>query len=340
MGAQTTNGDGFDVGRYGDEPEPGVYDSIAPAWNDRNLHGPAAHVQVEIVSRARPRVDRHGHPADELRGVAMSFPNYRRKHSGQAVFSPERVNEERRRIGLWPSRLDAVGAIVCYDPTLWEKVTAWPTRVACDGWLEGAFLLPVGAQHVLAMRATGVGAPTSVITLEELIAAGIDRIVNLGSAGGLQAQTKIGDLVVCEAAIRDEGTSYHYLPDAKFAYPCPDLTADLCAAIERADIPFRKGVSWTTDAPYRETIDEIRSYREEGVATVEMEAAALFAVAGLRGASVASVFVISDLVSEAGWEHAFRTEALQSALVEIFEIALGTLASPASNRSARTGMAP
>jgi len=50
-------------------------------------------------------------------------------------------------------------------------------------------------------------------------------------------------------------------------------------------------------------------------------------VAGLRGASVASVFVISDLVSEAGWEHAFRTEALQSALVEIFEIALGTLAS-------------
>jgi uridine phosphorylase len=257
----------------------------------------------------------------------MSFPNYQEKHTSQAVFSPKRVNEERRRIGLWPSRLDAVGAIVCYDPTLWEKVTAWPSRVACDGWLEGAFLLPFGEHRVLVMKATGVGAPTSVITLEELIAAGFGRIVNLGSAGALQAQMKIGDLIVCEAAIRDEGTSHHYLPDAKFAYPCPTLTSELCAAIERAGIPFQKGVSWTTDAPYRETIDEVRCYREEGVTTVEMEAAALFTVGGVRGASVASVFVISDLVSEAGWEHAFKTEALQSALVEIFEIALETLAS-------------
>lgn len=256
----------------------------------------------------------------------MSFPNYRRKDTGQAVISPERVNAERRRIGLWPSRLDAVGAIVCYDPTLWDKVTAWPSRVACDGWLEGMFLLPVGEQHVLVMKATGVGAPTSVITLEELIAAGIGRIVNLGSAGGLQTRSKIGDIIVCEAAIRDEGTSHHYLPDAKFAYPCPALTSELCAAIEHAGIPFQKGISWTTDAPYRETIDEVRYYRAEGVATVEMEAAALFAVGGVRGASIASVFVISDLVSEAGWEHAFKTEGLQSSLVEIFEIALKTLA--------------
>lgn len=91
--------------------------------------------------------------------------------------------------------------------------------------------------------------------------------------------------MVCDRAIRDEGTSHHDRPDATYAYPCPDLTASLCAAIRHNGLPFQMETTWTTDAPYRETVEEIIRYRAEGVVTVEMEAAALFAVAQYRGVS-------------------------------------------------------
>ena len=107
--------------------------------------------------------------------------------------------------------------------------------------------------------------------------------------------------MVCERAIRDEGTSSHYLPDAKYACACPELTAVLCTAMKNRGIPFRVGTSWTNDAPYRETIEELRLYRAGGIATVEMEAAALFAVGAFRRVSLTSIFAISDRLSEGGW---------------------------------------
>jgi uridine phosphorylase len=257
----------------------------------------------------------------------MSVPNLPEKLGGKAVLGAAHVNEERRLHGLWPSGSLPSGAILCYDPMLWARVSLLPSRVACDGWLEGAYLLPVADRWVLSMKATGVGAPTAVMTLEELIDAGITRLVNLGTAGALQQDLAIGDIVVCERAIRDEGTSHHYLADAKYAHASPTLTAGLCVALEAAGLSFRKGTSWTTDAPYRETVEELRHYRAEGVATVEMEAAALFAVGEYRGASVSSILTISDKVTEEGWSQAFRTEAIQGFLMRIFDVALQTIAS-------------
>ena len=164
------------------------------------------------------------------------------------------------------------------------------------------------------------------MTLEELAAYGIRKFVNLGAAGGLQKAMKIGDIVVCERAIRDEGTSHHYLPDEKYAYASMGLTADLCASIQRKGISFIKGPSWTTDAVYRETIGEFQQYRDEGVLTVEMEASALFAVGTFRGVSVSSVFAISDILSEEGWDQGYHSDEKLDGLKQIFEAALDTLA--------------
>jgi uridine phosphorylase len=263
----------------------------------------------------------------------MSFPNFPNKYGGKAVIGPERVNEERRLHGLWPAGPSPVGAIICYDPTLWTRVADLPDRVACNGWLEGAFLMPWKDQWVLVMKATGVGAPTSAITLEELIASGITRLVTMGTAGALQEDLKIGDILVCDRAIRDEGTSHHYLPPARFAHACPILTTQLCAALDRQGTRYRRATSWTTDAPYRETIEEVRHYRAEGIATVEMEAAALFAVGEYRGASVASILTISDIVSETGWQQAFRTDELLGKLLQLFEVALHTIVPPPAGRT-------
>jgi uridine phosphorylase len=132
----------------------------------------------------------------------------------------------------------------------------------------------------------------------------------------------IGDIVICDRAIRDEGTSDHYLPAEKYAFPSPELTENLSKAFESKGIPYSKGTTWTTDAPYRESIEELRQYRSEGVATVEMEASALFAVGAYRGVSVSAVFTLSDLLSEEDWDQEYHSEKKLEGLKKIFEVTL------------------
>jgi purine-nucleoside phosphorylase len=90
-------------------------------------------------------------------------------------------------------------------------------------------------------------------------------------------------------------------------------------------MPYSKGTTWTTDAPYRETIEELRQYRSDGVATVEMETSALFAVGAYRGVGVSSSFVISDILSEQDWHQGYHSEEKLEGLKNIFEVAVEML---------------
>jgi uridine phosphorylase len=256
----------------------------------------------------------------------MSVPNSKLKYGDKAVIEPATVIRERKNAGLHPSCTVPAAAITCYDAAFWQWVGKGSEIVKCDGWLEGSFLVPCNDAWILVLRVPGFGAPTAVMTLEELVAFGIKRFVNLGAAGGLQPSMSVGDIVICDGAIRDEGTSYHYLAGEPYAHACPELTGSLCTAMERSGIRYSRGTSWTIDAPYRETIEELRQYRSDGVATVEMEASALFAVGAYRRVSVSSVFVISDLLSEEGWSQGYHGEAKLEALKQVFEVALETLA--------------
>ena len=260
------------------------------------------------------------------------MPNRARKYGDKAVIEPARVIQERKKIGLHPSCPVPAGAIMCYDTAFWQWVCAGPGYVECDGWLKGAYLVPCNDSRILVLKVPGFGAPTAVMTLEELAAFGIKTFVNLGAAGGLQQNMSIGDIVICDRAIRDEGTSHHYVPVEKYAFSCPELTESLCTAFERKGIQYSKGTSWTTDAPYRETIEELRQYCSDGVVTVEMEASALFAVGAYRGASVSSSFVISDILSEEDWNQGYHSAEKLEGLKKIFEVALETIAINSSNK--------
>jgi len=148
----------------------------------------------------------------------------------------------------------------------------------------------------------------------------------------LQRDLKVGDLVLCEAAIRDEGVSHHYLPPAKLATAPAAMSAALRAALRQAGVPFRAGTSWTIDTPYRETVAEARHYQAEGVLCVEMEAAALFAVAEVRGLHVASAFAISDSLADLVWNPQFHGPEVEAGLITLYEAALSALqADPADN---------
>ena len=146
------------------------------------------------------------------------------------------------------------------------------------------------------------GGPGAAVTLEELRAMGCRKFIACGGAGSLVPGQKLGALMLPTAAVRDEGTSYHYLPPAR-EVACGE--AALRAAREglRAmGVPFVEGKTWTSDAIYRETPERIALRREEGCLTVEMEAAALFAVSAFYDLTLAQILYAGDDVSGEEWD--------------------------------------
>jgi uridine phosphorylase len=162
-----------------------------------------------------------------------------------------------------------------------------------------------------------IGAPAAAIAVEELSARGTELFIGVGSAGAIDERLAAGDLVVCAAALRDEGTSHHYAPPAPFAVPDPRLSSRLREALPAAG----HGPSWTTDAPYRETAEEIAKYRAEGILTVEMEASCLFTVAKNTGTAAAAAFVVSDVLHGERWEPHFGSPDVAKGLWTLFEAA-------------------
>ena len=124
-----------------------------------------------------------------------------------------------------------------------------------------------------------VGAPFATLVAEELFASGCQLLISITSAGQIVPLDDPPYFVLIEAALRDEGTSYHYLPPAQFSALSAPLRAVLHAEWRQTTQPLFFGRSWTTDAPFRETAAAVTHARELGIAAVEMEAAALYALA-------------------------------------------------------------
>lgn len=154
----------------------------------------------------------------------------------------------------------------------------------------------------LAFFHPGVGAPLAAGLLEEVIARGCRKFIACGGAGVLDREITVGHLVVPTTAVRDEGTSYHYLPPGREVAASPVGVAAIEKVLADRDVPYVKGKTWTTDALYRETTAKVQRRKEEGCLTVEMEAAAFFAVAQFRGVPFAQILYGGDDVSGAQWD--------------------------------------
>lgn len=148
----------------------------------------------------------------------------------------------------------------------------------------------------------GVGAPLAVGFMEEAISAGGREFIACGGCGVLDREIAVGHPVVITSAVRDEGTSYHYLPPSREAYASPTAVAALEAALRDRKVDYRLGKSWTTDAFYRETLARRARCAAEGCIVVEMEASAFFALAQFRGVTCGQVVYGGDLVSPEGWD--------------------------------------
>ncbi len=151
------------------------------------------------------------------------------------------------------------------------------------------------------------GAPYAVMILENLIILGAQDILFLGWCGSIQPDLLVGDFLVPDYALSEEGTSAHY--PTKEHHPTP--SSHVLKAIEdgllSASIPFRKGAVWSMDAPYRETREKVLLYQEQSVLGVEMELSALFAVASFRQVNLGAILVVSDELGTLSWKSGFAS---------------------------------
>jgi len=181
----------------------------------------------------------------------------------------------------------------------------------------------------------GVGAPIAATGIERLIALGAREIIIAGTVGVLDPSIRRGDLIVATRAIREEGTSFHYLPAARFVSPSRRLSAALRTALDDLEYPYRTGTTWTTDAFYRETREKIERLRQRDRAIcVEMEAAAMFAVARFRKIEVGAIFYASDAVGGESWDfHNHDGVAPRRSRAVLLDVALKAFESLGESRS-------
>ena len=258
----------------------------------------------------------------------MPFPNFRNKHGQDSLVTPRGYLAYARSRGRVPkTRPEAL--IIAYHRSLMRYVLEKHQTRRVKGFFGEMFLLKETGNRVAIIGNFGIGAPQAVIHLEEFIEWGVRRFVSVGTAGSLQRELRVGDLVLCVRAIRDEGSSHHYLPPSRYAHPSKALTDRLRYALRARRLKFATGTTWTIDTPYRETFAEARRYSEQGVLTVEMEAAALFAVGKYRGVEVAALLSISDSLAEAlgedPWKPQFHLRRNLAGLEKVFQVAVSAL---------------
>jgi len=135
-----------------------------------------------------------------------------------------------------------------------------------------------------------------------MIALGCRKFIACGGCGVLDGEIAVGHLLLPTSAIRDEGTSYHYLPPSREVEADARGVAALETVLNCHGVDYLRTKTWTTDAIYRETPAKTSAYRAEGCLAVEMESAAFFAVASFRGVPFGQILYGGDAVIPGGWD--------------------------------------
>lgn len=209
-------------------------------------------------------------------------------HDAPSAFTPENLLREARRQKKLGSAL--VPNICVLDPDgdiVRQMKDVGRARLDPDWACYHTELYRVVHDGIeMGIVGCAVGASFAVLVAEQLFAAGCQLLISVTSSGQLVDVRPPPYFILIEKALRDEGTSYHYLPATEYSLVNPALLAALESAFTGVRIPVEHGATWTTDAPFRETVATIEAMKARGLLAVEMEAAALYAFAQARHRSV------------------------------------------------------
>lgn len=148
-----------------------------------------------------------------------------------------------------------------------------------------------------------LGCPACGGNLELLISLGIKKVMFCGGGGVLDKSISVGKLMVVTGAIRDEGFSYHYIKPSRIIYSNKETNALISQYLLSKGIEYFEGITWTTDAFFRETVDKVKSRRDEGAKIVEMEQAGCIAVSVFRNIKYGAIIYGGDDVSSSSWDN-------------------------------------
>lgn len=248
------------------------------------------------------------------------LPQLHEKYSQPSLITPAKWLEHNRQKGLLPIINAPQAIIFCSHRHFLETTLQKYKHKSYAGCFKNVFFLDDFPSLAIAYLETG--APAAVHQMESLIAWGVTRFVCLGTAGTIHNQLGIGDIVLFEKAIRDEGTSYHYIEASKYIHAPRRMTNLLADLLKQTKTSHHIGSTWTTDGFYRQTSLEIQHFQQEGVLAVEMQTAALFAIAHVHQIDLGSMVVINDSHTQLEWNPHLEDEKVENSLYSLFEIAL------------------
>ena len=205
-------------------------------------------------------------------------------YEAPSMFTPQNLlREARRQKGLRPGTVPDI-CVLDPDGDLVDHLRASNRLSPHHTWACYHTRLDTFAHEDMSYGIIGrvVGAPFAVLVAEELFASGCRLLISITSAGQILPLSQPSYVILIDKALRDEGTSYHYVSPAPYSHLHPTLREMVCAHWDQGQLHLHVGASWTTDAPFRETEAMIVLCRAKGILAVEMEAAALYALAQAR----------------------------------------------------------
>jgi uridine phosphorylase len=241
------------------------------------------------------------------------------------ILTPSALLAYRRANGQLPDFPAPRAVIFAPQKSLADYVLRQHATKQIKGFLGGFYLLKHTAGQIALSTNFGIGSPVIGGLTDEFAALGVKQFVLIGMAGGLQPELTTGSLVLSTRAIRSEGVSRHYLP----AGPTVEASAEMVQGISQILIKQSRhhslGITWTTDAPFRELRKDVIEHQKQGVLAVDMEAAAMLAVAKANNLSAVAIFSIADQLSGGKWRMASDLRPGQKGLTVLFDAAFGYL---------------
>jgi purine-nucleoside phosphorylase len=179
----------------------------------------------------------------------------------------------------------------------------------------------------IALFMSRVGAPACTIGYEEVLAMGLEKLIMFGTCGVLDKRIEDCSIIIPNSAVRDEGTSYHYLKGADEVLVNDKYQQEFIEILEEHNYNYTIGKTWTIDAPYRETRGKVLKRKEQGCICVEMECASMVAVAKFRNKDFFNFFYAADNLDNIKWDKRSlgcddRLSAKERILLLAFELAI------------------
>jgi uridine phosphorylase len=247
--------------------------------------------------------------------VEMSFPNNPDKHENESLLKAEDIVAYRKRLGRMLKFKKLDGVLFCLERGLPRRMR-WKIPVKRIGSMN-ADVDEVKRNGVAVLTNFGGGSPIVAELAEELAVMGARRMILMTWGGILQPEIKAGDIVICNRAVRDDGTSHHYLAPAKYIDASAQLIERIANAIRARGKELTIGTTWT--------LDEVKQYQSEGVKTVEMESAGLFTIGQMRGVQTASVVIGMDSLAMYRWQVPENLDAITRSLEIVYAACIDLL---------------